>query len=811
MIPGLRWCLVGWIGLVLLMLGPALFGLLPAMFAGEVVDPSELGFRGDRVAWTTIIWAGGIATISMLIGWGPGRRMARGSSVVLQSACLVPLMLPPALLFDAWWLEVGPDSVLGGAAVRADLVPELRRLILGMGLVCFAWPITTWIIVACGTDASADLIAIDAPPRWRRLRLAVQRDRRPLLLGWLATFGILSTLTVPFDLAQVRTWGFELRTLDAQGASAATVLSAGLPSLLIAMIIGVLAGTLIARGPNHRGRREDRRGGWWTIVVLGALLVLPLGLLAKRAWYADIPAMLQVHGDAILNSGLILLVAAILGGFLAAGLSALIACTRRGRGFGAVILGSFAMTALLPATLVAVGVESVWNHEATSAIYDGPVALLLAVSARVGIAACLIGTLTANAMPRLLSQDQPRRIADAFRAMRPGLLRAFLVGGVASGALAVGEIPVTARIQPPGFPTITSALLNAMHYQYVDSVLPALLGLVLFAAVTGLLVAWSVSGRRVARLGGPVFALLPVLLFGCGDRTDPGETKAVPHSVVFGRPGNIDGRFDYPRAIAMDLERSRIYVVDKTARVQRFGLDGAFETGWTMPRFANGKPTGISIDPEGRVVVADTHEHRIAIFSADGELEESFGGYGEEAGQFVYPTDVAMASDGTWFVSEYGGNDRVQLFDAERRVIGSIGFQGHADVDGRPGFMRPQALAWDDEAQELFIADAVNHRIVVTGRDGLIRRILGGAGPGPGRLAYPYDLALEDGGSILVVEYGNNRVQRLDRQTGGSLGLWGGAGVEPGRLRYPWAIDSAGGVMAVLDTGNNRVQLGDLP
>ena len=252
-------------------------------------------------------------------------------------------------------------------------------------------------------------------------------------------------------------------------------------------------------------------------------------------------------------------------------------------------------------------------------------------------------------------------------------------------------------------------------------------------------------------------------------------------------------------------------MIDKTARVQRFGLDGTFETGWTMPRFANGKPTGLAIDPAGRVVVADTHEHRIAIFNADGELEETFGSYGEEDGQFVYPTDVAMASDGTWFVSEYGGNDRVQIFNADRQVIGSIGFQGHADVDGRPGLLRPQALAWDDQAQELFIADAVNHRIVVTGRDGLIRRILGGAGPGPGRLAYPYDLALEDDGSILVVEYGNNRVQRLDRNTGACLGLWGGAGVEPGRLRYPWAIDSAGGVMAVLDTGNNRVQLGGRP
>ena len=811
MIPGLRWCLLGWIMMVGFMLGPALVAIIPAMFAGEATDPVALGFQGNQVAWTTLGWAGGIALISTLVGWGPGRRIAKGSSVLFSTACLIPLMLPPALLFDAWWLEVGPDSAIGAAAVRAELVPELRRVVLGIGLVCFAWPLTAWIIAGHRTEPTTDLVEFDAPPRWRRFGMALRGDRRPLFLGWLVTFGLLSTLTVPFDLAQVRTWGFELRTLDAQGASASTVLSAGLPSILLALVIGVLTAAMVTPAANQLGRHRRRRTGWWSFVPIVMLLGLPLVLLVRRALLADIPAMLQVHGEAIFNSGLILFVAAVLGGLLAAGLLALVVGMRRGRAVGAIVLGAFAMTALLPATVMAVGVESAWNREETSMIYDGPVALLLAVSARVGIAACLIGLLGASSVPSLLGQDRPKRIVETLRALRPGLLRAFLVGGLVSGTLAVGEIPVTARVQPPGFPTVTSALLNAMHYQYVDSVLPALLVLVLLAAFVGFLVVRSGSGSGGVRLGVSGLVLLPILFFGCGEQPAPETTSAFPHDVIFGRPGNIDGRFDYPRAIAIDRERSRVYVVDKTARVQRFGLDGGFQTGWTMPRFANGKPTGLAIDPEGRVVVADTHEHRIAIFSPDGELLESFGTYGEEDGQFVYPTDVAMANDGTWFVSEYGGNDRVQIFDADRRVIGSIGFHGYSDVDGRPGLLRPQAIAWDDATQELFIADAVNHRIVVTGRDGLIKRVLGGAGPGPGRLAYPYDLALEEDGSILVVEYGNNRVQRLDRISGDCLGMWGGAGFEPGRLRYPWAIDSVDGVTAVLDSGNNRVQLGGRP
>ena len=362
MIPGLRWFLVAWIMMVGIMLGPALVAIIPAMFAGEVADPVALGFKGDQVAWTTLMWAGGIALISTLVGWGPGRRIAKGASVLFCTACLIPLMLPPALLFDAWWLEVGPDSIIGAAAVRAELVPELRRVVLGLGLVCFAWPLTAWIIAGHGTEATADLVELDAPPRWRRFGMALHGDRRPLFLGWLVTFGLLSTLTVPFDLAQVRTWGFELRTLDAQGASASTVLSAGLPSVFLALVIGVSTAAMVAPGPGGIRRRKGRRTGWWPVVPIVLLLALPLLLLVRRALRADIPAMLQVHGQAILNSGLILFVAAVLGGLLAAGLLTLVVGTRRGRAAGAVVLGAFAMTALLPATVMAVGVESTWNR-----------------------------------------------------------------------------------------------------------------------------------------------------------------------------------------------------------------------------------------------------------------------------------------------------------------------------------------------------------------------------------------------------------------------------------------------------------------
>ena len=815
MIPGLRWPAAIWGGLVILLLVPILLVPVVVAIAGSGTSPAVLGFVPSRVIAVSAAWSAGIATIAVLVGWGPGRLLARSGARWAMLASLVPLVVPPSLFFDAWWLETGPDGPIGRAAAVAGAVPRLRAMVLALGLVCVAWPIVAWCVAIRGIEGDDELLEFDRPRRLDRLRACLRRDRGGLLLGWAITFAWIASLTVPFDLAQVASWGFELRTLDARGATPATVLRAGLPALVPA----IFAGTLIASMSGQRGGSAARprvgvRGGVWMMIVVSLLVVLPLGFLLRRAASADVAATFEVHGAAIGNTFLVFLVAGAIGGVLAAGI-AMIGRDRLGRTAARLATVAFSVVLLLPATLVAVGVEATWNHAIVGWVYDEPLGLMLGVTGRVGLVACLVGAVIGRRVPATFESDAPRRAIDVFRGIGPTLGRAFLVGGLATGAMAAGEIPVTARIQPPGFPTVTSALLNAMHYQYVDSVLPAVFGLVALALIAAVLIATlgSVPRRRgvTFRAVSPLLASLPVLLFGCSEAGVGGGVVPVPSTVVFGRAGNIDGRFDYPRAIGLDAERGRVYVLDKTARVQRFDLEGRFERSWAMPQSENGKPTGVTITADGRVVVADTHEHRIAIFSPEGELLETFGEYGEGPGQFIYPTDVAIAADGSWFVSEYGGNDRVQIFDADRRPVGEIGFMGHDDDGDRPGLLRPQSIAWDDEAGELYIADAVNHRIVVTDRAGSMRRVLGGAGDGPGRLAYPYGITLDGDRSLMVAEYGNNRVQRLSRIDGECLGVWGGAGIEAGRLRYPWGVDAGGGLLAVLDSGNDRVQVGELP
>jgi DNA-binding beta-propeller fold protein YncE len=285
---------------------------------------------------------------------------------------------------------------------------------------------------------------------------------------------------------------------------------------------------------------------------------------------------------------------------------------------------------------------------------------------------------------------------------------------------------------------------------------------------------------------------------GCeGDRASIGQLKA-----VWGRRGISDGRFQKPRAMAIDRE-DHLYIVDMTARIQVFDTDGSFLRSWQTPDHKVGKPTGMSIGPDGSVWVADTHYYRVLVYSSEGKLLRTFGGKkGDKPGQFGLVTSVAHDSAGNFYVSEYGDFDRIQKFTPEGKFIRQWG--GHGSDPGQ--FIRPQKMAIDDH-DHIWVTDSCNHRIQVFDADGKLLRVWGKEGKGLGEMYYPYDLALGDNDTIYVCEFGNHRVQKFTRD-GRSLGCFGSEGRDEGQFSNPWAIvrDSKGTIY-VLDTGNHRVQV----
>ena len=94
---------------------------------------------------------------------------------------------------------------------------------------------------------------MDGVKPWPRMVTAFRSDRSSLLAAWMLVTVFLAGNTVCFDLAQVHSWGFELRTLDARGADAATVFRAGLPALTLAV-----AAPCSSKGRAQRTASESR-------------------------------------------------------------------------------------------------------------------------------------------------------------------------------------------------------------------------------------------------------------------------------------------------------------------------------------------------------------------------------------------------------------------------------------------------------------------------------------------------------------------------------------------------------------------------
>ncbi len=267
----------------------------------------------------------------------------------------------------------------------------------------------------------------------------------------------------------------------------------------------------------------------------------------------------------------------------------------------------------------------------------------------------------------------------------------------------------------------------------------------------------------------------------------------------------------------MTIDRhDRLFIADTTGRIQVFDADGTFLHKWSMPEIEYGRPTGLAVDhwqaasdadTDSRLLVADTHYHRMTVFDLAGNLllEKRIGGTaGFEPGEFAFVTDAVRDSRGNYYVGEYGDSDRIQKFDPRGRFLTQWGGTGRT-----PGlFVRPQSLVMDPE-DTLWIADACNHRIQAFDcREEQPRQVAlwGEFGHDPGQLYFPYDLTLRADGSLIICEYGNQRLQHFSAD-GRFLASWGGPGHAPGQLYQPWGVvtDSRGRVH-VLDSNNHRVQ-----
>jgi len=264
-----------------------------------------------------------------------------------------------------------------------------------------------------------------------------------------------------------------------------------------------------------------------------------------------------------------------------------------------------------------------------------------------------------------------------------------------------------------------------------------------------------------------------------------------------------------------------LYVADTSNnRIQHFSADGTFMQAWgTFADLSKGaapggtfyEPWGIAIGADGSVFVADTWNHRIQKFTAEGEFVTMWGYFGQAETPFAIwgPRDIAIDTNGNLFVTDTG-NKRVVVYDAEGNYVtqfGTLGFE--------PGqFDEPVGIAVDADGL-VYIADTWNQRIQVMVPDGsgnyihlLNWDVVAWFGQSLDNKPY---IAVDNDGNLYITDPEGYRVLHFTR-TGTFVDYFGDYGSGPNGFNLPTGIvvDGKGGVW-IADAGNNRIMHFTLP
>jgi|SRR5579859_1948139 len=312
----------------------------------------------------------------------------------------------------------------------------------------------------------------------------------------------------------------------------------------------------------------------------------------------------------------------------------------------------------------------------------------------------------------------------------------------------------------------------------------------------------AVAATPSLSLGTP--PTLPVLQVGA----PPGSpTATLGQWRVFAGDPTASDLLSSPTGVAIDLQ-GQVYIADSGhLRVAKLSRSGSEIAQWVTsgPAFRPFQSVeSVAIDRDGNTFVADYAGNFIQKLSPTGQPLARWGSPGKGPGQFDSPAGLAVDSQGNLYVVEEM-NHRVQKLSPTGEPLAQWGVQG-----GGPGeFNRPPGLGLDAQGN-IYVADWGNHRIQKLSPDGKPLAQWGHLGDGPGEFLGPFAVAVDSQGNIYIADREANRVQKLSPD-GRPLAQWGAdggrKGIGLGQFNQPFgvAIDAVGNVY-VADTYNNRIQ-----
>jgi len=244
-----------------------------------------------------------------------------------------------------------------------------------------------------------------------------------------------------------------------------------------------------------------------------------------------------------------------------------------------------------------------------------------------------------------------------------------------------------------------------------------------------------------------------------GNKKDDDDEHGKPESITFKKPTGLAVDEDSNIYVA-DRNNNRVVVLSSAGVVLR-SLGRTNPQGRFIPGKGPGefnKPTGAAVSPT-RIAVADRNNGRVQVLDRGfaflfdikiGQVAPVLSG-GEEDDEDNGPFGVAWGPDGSLYVTDEGG-DRVLVFDSQGALLASLGSEG-SDLGQ---FQSPKGLGVS-ALSYLYAADRANKRVQ---KFDPFRNAVLAFGSSLG-LEQPTGLALDAAGFLYLTDRKNDRVLKL--------------------------------------------------
>jgi outer membrane protein assembly factor BamB len=229
---------------------------------------------------------------------------------------------------------------------------------------------------------------------------------------------------------------------------------------------------------------------------------------------------------------------------------------------------------------------------------------------------------------------------------------------------------------------------------------------------------------------------------------------------------------DQPIALAV-APSGDIYVTDRSDHVTHLGPDGTLVGRWGGQGTADGRfdfvpaqaggniEASIAVGPDNRVYVSDLDNHRVQVFTPDGDYIRQFGSVDRDGGSLDVPFDLGVDRANNVYVQD-DGEQRLSKFDAAGRLLWTQGVVGAPAFHGHLHGVVPDA-----DGNVLTVNDDVDRALVFDPSGRVI-----GSWSVPGCSA-----SLDAAGNAWFAECGSGFVRVFDPQhrlagTSSDLGIW---------------------------------------